>query len=176
MARFTSIDPHADKHASWSPFVYVYNNPIKTIDPDGKDGIVSIKGNTITVSSTIYLYGSGATAATARQMKGDIMKAWGSNNGKPWTEKDASGKTYNVKFDVSVKLYDGKEKSDPTVIPESWNPFNRDNFINVGATLNDVGRSDVEGGDEGNWRGVGRGGVPLSQDDPATHELATYWV
>jgi|GEM_PF-4739773 len=36
--RFTSVDPHAEKFYNWSPYVYVYNNPLKFIDPDGKRG------------------------------------------------------------------------------------------------------------------------------------------
>ncbi|NMA74605.1 MAG: RHS repeat-associated core domain-containing protein [Bacteroidales bacterium] len=35
--RFTTIDPHAENYYSWSPYVYCYNNPLKYIDPDGKD-------------------------------------------------------------------------------------------------------------------------------------------
>ncbi len=40
IGRFTTIDPHADKHLEWSPFAYVYDDPIKHIDPDGQDGII----------------------------------------------------------------------------------------------------------------------------------------
>jgi len=171
VARWTTADPHAEKYPSLSTYNYVYNNPLKHIDPDGKDGIVSIKGNVITISSNIYLYGSGATAATAKQMQSDITKSWGTNNGKPWSYDDGNGNKYNVKFNVSVSLYEGKEKNDPTIIPESWNPNNRDNFIEIGSSLKEVGRSFVQGGDEGEWRGVGRNGMSLSQDDPAAHEF-----
>lgn len=34
--RFTSIDPLAEKYYSWSPYMYVGNNPLKYIDLDGK--------------------------------------------------------------------------------------------------------------------------------------------
>ena len=36
--RFTSIDPHAENYYSWSPYVYCYNNPLRFVDPTGKDG------------------------------------------------------------------------------------------------------------------------------------------
>jgi RHS repeat-associated protein len=37
--RFMSVDPLADEYSDWSPYNYVFNNPINYNDPDGKDGI-----------------------------------------------------------------------------------------------------------------------------------------
>ena len=37
MIRFTTVDPLAEKYFSWSPYVYVGNNPMRLVDPDGKD-------------------------------------------------------------------------------------------------------------------------------------------
>ena len=36
-SRFLTIDPLAEEYYSWSPYVYVGNNPIKRIDPNGMD-------------------------------------------------------------------------------------------------------------------------------------------
>lgn len=36
LSRFLTIDPLAEKYYSWSPYVYVMNNPMKYIDPDGR--------------------------------------------------------------------------------------------------------------------------------------------
>ena len=179
LGRWLSVDPSSEKYAHLSPYNYSENSPIALKDPDGKDGIITISGNTITVHSTIYLYGSGATKATAQQMQNDIMGKWSvkQQNSPPvlnqgWSYTDpATNKVYNVQFDVSVKLYQDKQMNDPMVIPEAWDPENRDNFIEVGATLKEVGRSYVKGGDEGKWRGVGRGNLSLANDDPAPHEF-----
>jgi len=38
IGRFTGIDPHSDKYSGYSPYNYVYNNPINAIDQDGRDG------------------------------------------------------------------------------------------------------------------------------------------
>lgn len=41
IARFLSVDPHAEKYASISPYAYVANNPLIFVDPDGKDIILA---------------------------------------------------------------------------------------------------------------------------------------
>jgi uncharacterized protein RhaS with RHS repeats len=38
--RFLQIDPHASKYPSLSPYSYVANNPLNSVDPDGKDVVV----------------------------------------------------------------------------------------------------------------------------------------
>ena len=154
------VDEMSEKNHFESGYVYLHNSPLKYIDPDGKDAILVIKGNNITINSNIYIYGSGATKSTASQMQSDIMSKWD----KGFSIQDSKGSSFNVKFNVKVGLYGNKEKNKPLIIPESWNPNNRDNFIEVGASLNEIERSFVIGGDEGEWRGVGRNGMSLSED------------
>lgn len=36
LSRFLTVDPLAEEYYSWSPYVYVMNNPMKYIDPDGR--------------------------------------------------------------------------------------------------------------------------------------------
>ena len=44
VSRFISIDPHAERYYSISPYVYCNNNPIRIIDPNGRDGWDVIAG------------------------------------------------------------------------------------------------------------------------------------
>jgi RHS repeat-associated protein len=158
--RFFQIDPLWEKYYSHTPYHYSANNPVSFLDPGGMDAEVSIKGKDVTINVEIMIYGSGASEAQAQKMQKNIMNGWD----KGWKYKDQkTGKTYNVAFDVSVKVLD---KSNPTnnpfIIPDSWNPFSRKNYIEI-ARKKEIDRSFVWLGDEGIWRGW--------DPDPSSHEF-----
>ncbi|HMQ97290.1 MAG TPA: RHS repeat-associated core domain-containing protein, partial [Candidatus Nanoperiomorbaceae bacterium] len=119
LGRWLSLDPLSAKYPNLSPYAYVENSPIYLRDLDGKEGVVSIKGNTITVTSHIYINGHGATAAKAKSMQRQIMGYWG----KPQVYKDpATGQTYNVKFDIQVhKVEPDRPGQPPQEFKEGWN-------------------------------------------------------
>ena len=39
LGRWLSVDPIFDKYPGWSPYAYVYDNPVNFFDPDGKEGL-----------------------------------------------------------------------------------------------------------------------------------------
>ncbi|MDR0863800.1 MAG: hypothetical protein LBO74_02565, partial [Candidatus Symbiothrix sp.] len=51
ISRFMTIDPLAEKYYSISPYAYCGNNPIKYVDPDGKD-LFDFRGNFIARDNT----------------------------------------------------------------------------------------------------------------------------
>ncbi|WP_294745647.1 RHS repeat-associated core domain-containing protein [uncultured Prevotella sp.] len=157
------VDPLAEKYYHVSPYAYCANDPVNYVDLDGRDGMISIFGNSITIGANIYLYGNGATKPVLKQMQKDINNVWKKNY-----SIEHNGKTFIVSFDINLFLYGGEEKSNPLIIPDSWNPFSRNNYIKV--IKNNI-RSEVSGSDEGLWRSSGRYGMPLSKDDPAPHEV-----
>ncbi|MBN2788266.1 MAG: hypothetical protein JXQ69_08095, partial [Paludibacteraceae bacterium] len=163
--RRCNVDPLSGKYPNISPYATFENNPIYFNDKTGQDAEVTISmGKDITISAKIYIYGAGASAAQAQKMQNAIMNDW-NNSGNGWTYTDrATGEVYNVKFNVSVEVYDKKNPTNnPTFIPDSWNPISTNNYIEIGATQEDVSRSYVKGGDEGEWRGYGT--------DPSSHEF-----
>jgi RHS repeat-associated protein len=152
IGRWHSVDPHAENYLNWTPFTYC-------MDPNGKDGDVTITKDEIKVKVQIYIYGSGANDKQAAKMQKSIMKGW--NKGFSYTDSKTN-ENYKVSFDVNVQyinIFNSKEETSTNTMDFS-NTFN---LIEVGATSKDVSRSSVNGGDKGKWRGYGI--------DPSEHEF-----
>lgn len=67
------------------------------IDPDGNDGWITIKGNTITITSVVQIDGADATYKRAKKFEQAIHQRWN----KSFKHKSET-KVYNVKFNIIV--------------------------------------------------------------------------
>jgi RHS repeat-associated protein len=103
LGRFTSPDPKAESARledpqSWNRYGYTRNNPLKYVDPDGKDYqiVYNPKTNTATVTINIVLTGPGDN----KQLASDWQK---DTNAKIGGKHQASfGMTLDVKVNVTT--------------------------------------------------------------------------
>uniref|UniRef100_UPI002620A60D DUF6443 domain-containing protein n=1 Tax=uncultured Aquimarina sp. TaxID=575652 RepID=UPI002620A60D len=138
LGRWMNLDPLAEKYYGISSYNYALNNPVLLIDPDGRDVIISIDDNgNITISSNIYIKGSGANEKEAKKIERSIESYWNSS-GLGYT--DENGKESKVRFDVNVQVYD----EETTELKEG------DNLIEI---KDEKGRSNVSNirGNRGTW-------------------------
>ncbi|MBN9299698.1 MAG: hypothetical protein J0I41_22035, partial [Filimonas sp.] len=84
IGRWGTIDPHSENYNAFSPFVYVGNNPLLFIDPDGKDWF--------------YYSKDGKAAATWQWQEGSIY-----NTGV----KDANGNDIVLQGTQAVVVFNG---------------------------------------------------------------------
>jgi hypothetical protein len=147
-----SIDKHTFKYSSNSPYSAFNSNPIIYSDPDGKDAIVTIRNNIISVSTKIVLWGADATKDAVTKFKSEINATWNANS---LNYKDAkNGIVYKVKFNIQIELAEGNERE--SSIPfGAYNPLNTNNYVEVNNTKLDAENAvdgtvaNTLGGDEG---------------------------
>jgi RHS repeat-associated protein len=111
IGRTPTIDPHAENYYSWSPYAWVGNNPLRNIDPDGKDWFVNnengnvffIRGlsdlSKISQGDANFLAKNGidiSNTAIYENLGDDNMIEGVLGGYIPWTEKD--GWDYSKQF------------------------------------------------------------------------------
>lgn len=73
-SRWISPDPLAEKFPGWSPYNYTYNNPVMYVDPDGKEGVLSVNAESqrLTINAVYFVNAgtNGFSKESYEQFKG----------------------------------------------------------------------------------------------------------
>ena len=128
-----SVDPMADKYPSLSPYNYCAWNPIKLVDPDGRDGVLKVDGKNLTIQLTINY--SPTNLANVNEKFGYTISNF-KNDFKDYlknTEIDYNGTKYAVSFELVLNEVSGcynNLESMPTASKGSLNLFIEDSGNN----------------------------------------------
>lgn len=123
IARWHTLDNLAEEYISWSPYQYVMNNPLKFVDPDGNGAKITITGNQITITATVYLYSAGNTL-NERTNSAMQNLGYNSNNGVYTVNTrstvqlsrtdglNIATEDFNVNYVLNVQVVDENEAKD----------------------------------------------------------------
>ena len=162
LSLWLSVDPMADKYPSLSPYNYCAWNPLKIVDPDGRDGeiVVDTDKKTINVNVNIVLYAKAQNMSgrklqyAAQKYKQNIMSRWGAQkSGEPWTTQ-YNGDEYTVSFNVNISVDNTKANKDREYDGKT-------NYIEVVDNI----RSNVKNSNNGVWS------MPSDSKNSAAHEF-----
>ena len=109
LTSWLSVDPMADKYPSLSPYAYCGWNPVRLVDPDGRDARIFIEKNEdgktcIRINSTIYFESKNMSKKDLNKLvRNATLEA-----SKMLKSKDFDD--YRVEFDIEFKVYNGEKK------------------------------------------------------------------
>ena len=150
LKQWTTQDPLAEKYYHLSPYAFANNNPVRYVDPDGKDIRIAIKGNTATIHANIIFGGPDVSQSAVDAYRREIAWYWGADsNGDPWTYEH-NGQKYNVVFDIHYRVQGVNEKWGL----EYWDFNGENNYVAVKDTKVS---SEMRNYHYGTWRKNGDG-------------------
>lgn len=108
IGRWFVIDPKVEKYNGVAPYAYALNNPVKYIDPNGKDVRVGIDvaNRKITLSSTIFVIGMNAEEQIEKYNK-FLKDNFGLLNG---IFNDEDGNEWSLSLNISYQVGNNEDK------------------------------------------------------------------
>jgi RHS repeat-associated protein len=140
IGRWLSVDPLQKKYPNWTPYAYAMNSTLKLKDIDGKDVGVTIIGNTISFSSTVFVTGPGASDIAGKANTAFNTLNTSALTGRTYTT--AEGKCYEVQFQVHFVSVDPKNPKDP-----NYETYQQTLKAKVGTNGNNIIETENKGSD-----------------------------
>jgi RHS repeat-associated protein len=179
--RTWQIDPHGENYYSLSPYSFLGNNPIKHIDPDGKDYILIVdhENKTITVKATYYVQ---TGDIISKNSASQAIQFWNDQSGQfTYTVgKKEEAVTYTVNFNLTVKEADnpaGEATNDRSTIVANSDKKTPDESSNTYAVRPDFDKRFKNGKEGKSTNGVTTGGKVINvkssrkNTDTGAHEI-----
>lgn len=153
---FSQLDPNGIQHPHISPYAFAASNPVAYTDPSGKDALMTIQGNTITIKANVIIYGEYATDELAKIYQNKIDEVWGAERTFHYNDD-----VFNLIWDVSVRKIEDNEE----MVFDGIN-----NYLDIPESID---RSGIykRTMNTGKLRDLGRHGMSIVEDNPAAHEF-----
>jgi hypothetical protein len=149
------IEKNLEYPQRWNRYAYTQSNPLKFLDPDGKDAITSVdRGNrSVSITVNVVMTGPGASPAAAAQYQSQANASWGG----PRSFTASNGQTWSMSVQTNVTTNPGQFTSadNPNTITASNSGMTEMTSNNAG-TLNssDLSREGGAGHEVGHMMGL----------------------
>ena len=110
LGRFTTVDPLAEKYYGISPYAYCGNEPVRRIDPDGKDWRVQIFYDEETRRMQYLLTVNAALYNTSNNQSLDMKALSDAITKQVVNAYNFSGKDFDVKMNFNLRVIDSADK------------------------------------------------------------------
>ena len=127
IGQFTSMDPLCEKYYHISPYAYCAGNPVKYVDPDGRDYNVYLddESKRCVLTATLYVTYGDVDSYNLATQSADFLNNY--DTGLSYVVGDDS---YTISFNVNVEMLNEGEVASNREITQDENGYNQKTDLN----------------------------------------------